>query len=372
MIASGPHRRDELRAFLAATVGKHANQFDLDQRIPRSVIAQLAEAGILGAQVPRQFGGTEYDAFDFGHVCELVGYASGSLLSLLTVHSIVASTIVRWGSAAQKERWLPLLASGASLGAFALSEADVGSDARNVGTRIRREGDTFVVNGAKKWISCGQIADLFLIVGNCDGRVIGLIVEADNPGLSIAPISDMLGFKAAMLAEITLDECVVAQNQLLGSVDFGYAQVVGSVLDHGRFSIAWGCVGLAQACIDASLNYTETRQTFGQYLKDHQLVQKMIADMVTNTQAARLLCEDAARKRAAGDHGGIMATTMAKYFAARNAETVAAEAVQLHGANGCSNDYPLARHYRDAKIMSIIEGSAQMQQILIAQHSYGR
>jgi alkylation response protein AidB-like acyl-CoA dehydrogenase len=365
-------QQQQLSDAIDRIVGMNATQFDLDQKVPASAIAELGAAGILGAQIPVQYGGGELDPMAFGNLCEQVGYASGSVLSLLTVHTIVASTITRWGMAAQKAYWLPRLATGETIGAFALSEPNVGSDAKNIDTVIRRGKDGFVVSGTKKWISCGQIADLFLVIGNCEGRIMGLLVDRNTPGLQIKPIHDMLGFRAAMLAEISMDACVVPADRQIGSIDFGYAQVVGSVLDHGRFCIAWGSVGLAQASLDACLSYTEQRKSFGVFLKEHQLIQQMIAEMATNTHAARLLCKDAARLKADGDNDMISATTMAKYFAARIAESVTTAAVQLHGANGCSSDYPVQRYFRDAKIMSIIEGSTEMQQILIAQHAYRR
>ncbi|MFM9435112.1 glutaryl-CoA dehydrogenase (non-decarboxylating) [Janthinobacterium sp. CG_23.3] len=369
---SAPARRQHLREVIAKAVGAQAGQFDLDQKIPAGLIAELAAEGMLGAHVPAEYGGAPVDARQFGELCEDIGYASASVLSLLTVHTMVSAAIAKWGSAAQKDRWLPRLASGATIGAFALSEPNVGSDAKNVETSMRREGDAFIVSGTKKWISFAQIAQLFLVIGNCEGRVTALLVARDTPGLTVEPIHDMLGFRAAMLGQLHLDECVIGKENLIGSLDFGYAQVVGSVLDQGRYCIAWGCVGLAQACLDACLDYTEQRQTFGQYLKEHQLVQRSMADMITNVQAARLLCEDAARLRAGGDPGMIMATATAKYFAARAVESAANDAVQIHGANGCGSEYPVQRYFRDAKIMNIIEGSAQMQQILIAQHGYRR
>lgn len=364
------HRR--FRQLMDQIIGGDADRFDREQKIPVDVIRQLAEAGMLGGQVPVLYGGAGHDPLTMGQLCEEVGRVSASLLSLITVHTMVSLAIGRWGSAAQKQTWLPELAHGRTLGAFALTEPNVGSDVKSVETIVRRDGDSFVINGTKKWISFGQIARLFLVVGNYDGKLAALLVERDSPGLSLEPISDMFGFRAAMLAEVRLRDCVVPADNLIGSRDFGFSQIVGSVLDHGRFCIAWGCVGLAQACLDACLDYTERRMQFGRPLKDHQLVQRVMADMIVNVRAARLLCQDAARTRAGGDPDMIIGASVAKYFSAGVVEKVANDAVQIHGANGCSSEYPVQRYLRDAKVMNIIEGSAQMQQMMIAQHGYQR
>jgi glutaryl-CoA dehydrogenase (non-decarboxylating) len=357
-----------LSEWIAHHIASYADQFDLDQAIPSGLVAQLAQAGILGSQIPVAYGGAPLDALHFGQLCENLGAASASVLSLLTVHSMVCTALVKWGTAAQKDRWLPRLARGDTLAAFALSEPDVGSDAQHVKTTFQREENHYLINGTKKWISFGQLAGVFLVMGHCAGKVIALLVDRQTPGLQVEPIRNMLGFRGAMLGQITLRDCLVPADSLVGSIDFGYAQIVGSVLDHGRYCIAWGATGLAQACLDASLRYAQQRETFGQALHKHQLIQHMLADMIANVSAARLLCMDAAKRRAESDPSTIMATATAKYFAARAVEVIASDAVQIHGANGCSSDYPVQRYLRDAKIMSLIEGSTQMQQMLIAQH----
>ncbi|MDB5901737.1 MAG: acyl-CoA dehydrogenase [Betaproteobacteria bacterium] len=365
-------QRRRSREFIDRVIGAHAEAFDLEQEVPRGVFDALAREGVLGALVPAEYGGTGLDPLAVGLLCEDMGRASASLLSLITVHTMVSLAIARWGSAAQRTRWLPPLARGETLAAFALTEPDVGSDVKSVATRVERKDGGFVITGTKKWISFGQVAGLFFVVGNCEGKLAAFLVERDTPGLVVEPIANMLGFRAAMLAEVRMNECVVAGDSMVGSLDFGFSQIVGSVLDHGRYCIAWGSVGLAQACLDASLDYSEQRTQFGRALKDHQLVQRMIADMIVNTRAARLLCQDAARARAEGGPDMIIGAAVAKYFSGTIVEKLASDAVQIHGANGCSSSYPVQRYLRDAKIMNIIEGSAQMQQMMIAQHAYQR
>jgi glutaryl-CoA dehydrogenase (non-decarboxylating) len=177
---------------------------------------------------------------------------------------------------------------------------------------------------------------------------------------------DVLGLRASMLAELRLEGCRVPRENVVGRAGFGFSHVASTALDHGRYSVAWGCVGIAQACLDACLRYTSERRQFGSYLKDHQLIQQMLTDIITNVRAARLLCLNAGCLRDAGDPRAVVETTIAKYFASTSAARAAHDAVQIHGANGCGSEYPVERYFRDSKIMEIIEGSTQMQQVTIA------
>jgi glutaryl-CoA dehydrogenase (non-decarboxylating) len=358
-----------LQAFVDTAIGARADEFDHAGELPADVLAAIAHAGLFGATIPAAQGGLGLDPRGFGEVCEALGRASASALSLITVHVMVSSALLRWGNAAQKQRWLPRLASGEIVGAFALSEAEAGSDANGVRTTLAVQGDEVVVDGCKTWISFGRIAGLFLVVGQLEGRVAAILVERSTPGITIEPIDDVAGFRAGMLAEVRFAGCRVPRANLLGSADFGLSQIVGSVLDHGRYSIAWGAVGLAQACLQASVEYAATRQQFGRPLQEFQLVQQMLTDMMVETRAARLLCLDAAAARAHRSPDMIVRTTAAKYFAARAADRAAASAVQIHGANGFSAKYPVQRFQRDARIFGVIEGTTQIQQVLIAQHA---
>ena len=310
------------------------------------------------------------DMLTFGLLNEEFGRGCSSLRSLLTVHSMVTYAIQRWGSRDQKETWLLPLAQGSLVGAFALSEPQIGSDASSIETRAELCGDTYLLNGRKKWITYGQIADLYLVFARLENRVSAFLVERGTPGLDIRPIRGMLGTRASMLAELILHDCAVPKTNLVGGRGFGLASVATSALDIGRFSVACGCVGISQACLDASLSYTSKRQQFGVHLKEHQLIQRMITDMLTNTQAARLLCYNAGYLKDAGAPNTIMETWIAKYFASTTAVKAASDAVQIHGANGCSSDYPVQRYWRDTKVMEIIEGSSQIQQITIAGYGY--
>ena len=358
-----------LQAFVDAAIGARADEFDRASELPADVLAAIAHAGLLGATIPAAQGGLGLNPRGFGEVCEALGRASASVLSLITVHVMVSSALLRWGNASQKQRWLPRLASGELVGAFALSEADAGSDANGVRTTLTIQGDEVVVDGCKTWISFGRIAGLFLVVGQLEGRVAAILVERSTPGITIEPIDDVAGFRAGMLAEVRFADCRVPRANLLGSADFVLSQIVGSVLDHGRYSIAWGAVGLAQACLQASVEYAATRQQFGRPLQEFQLVQQMLTDMMVETRAARLMCLDAAAARTYRSPDMIVRTTAAKYFAARAADRAAASAVQIHGANGFSAKYPVQRFQRDARVFGVIEGTTQIQQVLIAQHA---
>ncbi|MCB0167231.1 MAG: acyl-CoA dehydrogenase family protein [Anaerolineae bacterium] len=363
-------QKETFRVFVDQEISPYADQYEQEERVPPETIKKLADQGYLGALIPEENGGLGLEMITYGLLCEEVGRGSASLLSLLTVQGMVAQAILKWGSSAQKTYWLPKLAAGEIIGAFGLTEPDVGSDAKNVQSTATVSTDGYRLNGRKKWISFGQIADVFLIIAQCDGQPAAFLVERRRVGFSTHPITGMLGFRAAMLAEVHLQDCYVPAENLVGRVGFGFSHVAGTALDYGRYCVGWGCVGLAQACLEACLDYTRKRKQFGTYLKEHQLIQQMIAEMIANIRAARLLCYQAGYLKAIGDPNSIMETSIAKYFASKMAYQAAGDAVQIHGANGCSSEYPVQRYLRDAKIMEIIEGSTQMQQMLIASYGY--
>jgi hypothetical protein len=362
--------RSAFRKFVDEAVIPYAAENDRQERMPVEDIHRIARLGYLGAVLPEAVGGAGMDMISFGLLNEELGRGCSSLRSLLTVHSMAAVAIQRWGSKVQKEEWLPRLAGGEKIGAFALTEPNVGSDAKNIETAARTEGDEYVLNGEKRWITFGQMADLFLVFAKCEGQPAALLVERETPGLSIRPVSGMLGVRASMLAELCLRDCRIPKGNLVGRLGFGLSHVAAAALDCGRYSVAWGTVGIAQACLEASLRYTNRRKQFGNYLKEHQLVRQMISEMITNVEAARLLCYQAGYLKDKGDPAAIIQTSMAKYFASRTASKASIDAVQLHGANGCSSSYPVERYLRDARIMEIIEGSTQIQQLTIADYGY--
>lgn len=360
----------EFREFVQEEILPRANEYDKRESTPPELLEKMGQKGYLGALIPGEQGGLGMDMITYGLLNEEIGRGCSSVRSLLTVHSMVCYALLRWGSKQQRASWIPRLAKGEIMGAFGLSEPNAGSDAKSIETSAQLCNDSFILNGHKKWITYGQVADVFLIFAQLDGKISAFLVEKNTPGLSVEPLRGILGTRASMLAEVFMHDCRIPAENLLGGKGFGLAAVATSTLDIGRYSVAWGCVGLIQACLDASLEYTCERKQFGSYLKDFQLVQQMIANMITDVKAARLLCLNAGYLKDTGSPNTIMETWIAKYFSSTAAANAANNAVQIYGANGCSDTYSVQRYLRDSKVMEIIEGSTQIQQITIAEYGY--
>lgn len=359
------HRQSEFRQFALEKVAPFAKTHDRTQKLSASIIGDLAEKGYFAPFLPPRWGGSSMDMVTYGALHEEMGRACSSVRTLLTVHDMVAYTLLRWGSSSLKERWLPLIAKGELLGALGVSEPNVGSDISAVETTAVAQGDEFVLDGQKKWISFGQLADLFLVLCTCNGQSAAFVVERDRAGVSVEPIADMFGTRGSMLGIVTLKQCRVPKENMIGKLGFGLT-AAQTALGLGRYSVACGAVGIAQASLDACYAYANRVTRFGALLRDHQLIQQMVSDTMTDTAAARLLCRHAGALRESGDYQEIAFTFIAKYQASTAAMRAADRAVQIHGANGCSPDYPVERLMRDAKIMEVIEGSTQIQQITIA------
>jgi glutaryl-CoA dehydrogenase (non-decarboxylating) len=357
--------RAEFRAFVAAEIAPHADRWDREAATPAALIDQLRERGYLGSNVAREWGGTGRGMIAYGLLTEEIGRGCSSVRSLLTVHDMVAHAIQRWGSPAQKQRYLPAMARGEILGALALSEPEAGSDAKSVQTTAADSGDAWVLDGRKKWTTYGQLAGLFLVLAQADGKPTAFLVERETPGVAVRPLHGITGTRASMLAEIFFEGCRVPKENLLGRPGFGVSHVISAALEHGRYSVAWGSVGLGQACLDASRAYAAGRRQFGAPIADHQLIRRMLTNMIVEVRAARLLCLRAGWLRDAGDPGASGEIMVAKYYASTMATRAANDAVQIHGANGCSEEYPVGRYLRDSRVMEIIEGSTQIQQITI-------
>lgn len=360
--------RREVRAWVDEHVAPHAGRWDREGRIDGDVVADLVERGWLGAPLPAAAGGGGMEPVSYGLLSEEIGRGCSSLRSLLTVHDMTGVALARWGGGRLVDEYLAPLARAELTGALALSEPGVGSDAKRVETAARRDGGDWVLDGTKRWITYGQTADVFLLFARVADEVAAFLVPADAPGLSRAPIDGVVGTRAARLAELTLDGCRVPEHHLVGRVGFGFTHVAATALDQGRFSVAWGAVGIAQACLDASLDYASERRQFGVPIREHQLVARQLTEMIVNTRAARLLAYRAAHQRRQGDPSAAGETLIAKYHASRTAVQAALDAVQIHGANGLSEDFPVERYLRDAKVTEIIEGSTQILQTLILRH----
>ena len=366
--AAQSRARERFRQFVDERIVPFAGEWEQSREVPDDLIAALREQGYLSAIVPSNLGGGGMEPVTYGLLTEQLGRGCSSVRSLLTVHDMTTLAIARWGSPSVKETILPRLASAEALGALGLSEPNVGSDAVAVETTAERTEDgSFLLNGRKKWTTYGQIADYVLVLARCEDKPTAFVVPTTSDGFSRKPLGGFMGTAGSRVAELFFDNCRIPADHLLGRVGFGFSHVASLALDHGRYSVAWGSVGIAQACLDASLQYAHERvQGGGKRLAEHQLIQRLLTEMIVQTRAARLLCLRAGYLRQIEDPGAVPETLVAKYAASRAATAGANSAVQLHGANGLSDDYPVARYLRDSKVMEIIEGSTQIQQIAIA------
>ncbi len=358
------------QVFVDEEIVPYAAKNDLEERIPPEVIKKLADRGYLGSMIPKEYGGMDMDMITIGLLNEEVGRGCSSVRGLLTVHGMVALAILRWGTKEQREYWLPQMASGEIIGAFGLTEPNVGSDAKSIETAAVYEAGSYILNGRKKWTTMGQIADIYLIFAKCEDKPTAFIVEKGSSGFSASPITGLIGSRASMIAELFMEDCRIPEKNLVGRIGTGLSHVALFSLDYGRYTIAWGCVGLGQACLDESLKYSRKRKQFGGPLRQNQLIQKMITEMVVNIKAARLMCLNAGYLKEIGDPDSIMETWNAKYFASTVINKIASDAVQIHGANGCCREYPVERYYRDARVNEIIEGTTQMHEVLIATNAF--
>lgn len=362
--------REAARAFVDEHIVPFADAWDKAGRIPEDLLDKIAEAGLWAPFLPPALGGSGTDMVTLGELHEEVGRGCSSVRSLLTVHTMLSWALLRFGTEAQQHQWGPELTSGRTLGAFCLSEPGAGSDTAAITTTATPDGDGWRLDGLKKWTTNGQRADLFLVFAKGPASTIALLVPRDTPGVTVTPIDDILGTRSSMLASIGFDGVRLGAGALLGPSGFASGMVLTGTLDLGRYSVAAGSVGIIQACADACADYTSRRTVGGQPLRDLPLIQAKLSDMVTDVRAARLLLAEAGRLKDRGDAATIMATWVAKYFASVAAVKHASEAVQVHGANGCSGDYPVARFYRDSKVMEIIEGSTEIQRMTIAAEAY--
>lgn len=362
--------REEAAQFTAAEITPFADAWDQAGSIPRSLIAKLGEAGYLGASIGKEWGGMGLSQLEYGLLTEEIGLGCSSVRSLLTVHlSLVAETIQRWGSAGQKQKWLPELASGNKIAAFALSEPETGSDAMGITTSFRATESGFSISGTKKWITFGQIADVLLVAAKNEEGISAFLVETARPGVEVLPIDGMLGTRASLLAEIRFNNCEIPAENLLGVRNLGFMQIVNTALDHGRYSVACGTLGLLRACLAAAISHAKQREQFGQKIADFQLIRQKITRMTADAKAARLMCYHAGFLREQGHPDSIPQTSLTKYFTAGAARTAAMETLQIHGAAGMLPSHPAQRFYRDSMVMTVIEGTQEIHEITLAEEA---
>ncbi|RZB19957.1 acyl-CoA dehydrogenase [Streptomyces sp. F001] len=371
-----PPTADELGRLLLPL----ADEIEAARAVPEGVLETVARSGALAAMVPAQYGGRPLSYQEYGELNRAVARTSASLQSLLTVHGMVCASLSRWAPERTRQRLLPRLASGELLGAFGLTEDSAGSDAQAIETTATPDNPAgagaadavWRLDGVKRWLSFGQVAHCFLVFAKHGDRSVGFLVRRDDPGVTVVPSRRTSGFRSAMLADLHLDGCRVPADRMVGRPGFGVAQVASGALSLGRLCVAYGSLGLAEACCDAMLGHTSSRKQFGGRLIDLQLVRGLVSDAVLDTEAARLLCEQAARAMDAQDDWLIHHVLTAKLAASRAADTAASAAAQLHGAAGLVDGGPVDRWVRDARVMQVIEGSTQLLQHLLAEESLQR
>jgi len=357
------------KVFANEEIRPYVNDFEKERGISQEIIEKMASKGYLAAPFPKEYGGLGLDPVYYGLFTEVFGKASVAVRSLITVHtSIVGKTLLRLGTKEQKNKWLPKLVEGETIAAFGLSEPETGSDAKNVETSWHKEGNYYVLNGTKKWITFGDLADLFIIIASNNGKSTAFLVERSFSGLATKQIKGLMAARSTYLAEIHLDNVKVPKENIIGKLNYGFEYVVSTALDFGRYSIAWAGVGIAQEALDAMVTYSRKRSQFGEKLRNFQLIRGMIGDAVTKVHAARSLCLNAAELRRDKKTNATIETTIAKYFTSKVAVEVTNDALQVHGGNGFTDKYPVERLYREAKVLEIIEGSSQMQQEIISNY----
>lgn len=359
----------EARRFADEVIRPRAGDFDREERLPGGIIDELAKKKLLLASLPDAEGGLGLDPVYYGFFTEEIGKACCSTRGLITVQSsLIGETLLRWGTKEQKAKWLPAISRGEKIGAFALTEPDVGTDASGVQTAYEKSGKEYVINGRKKWTSFAEIADFFIVIASCGAEITAFIIERDRPGIETYPQKGLLGNRATHLAEIEFRRVRIPAENVIGRPGSGFTFIASTALDHGRYSIAWAGVAIAQEALACMATYARKRKQFGRKIAEFQLIQRMIGNAVTKTHAARALCIKAGEMRTRGDCDAVTETTIAKYFTAKVALEVATDAVQVHGGNGCSRLYPVERLFREAKVLEIIEGTSQIQQQIIAKY----
>jgi butyryl-CoA dehydrogenase len=367
--------REMARKFADEYIAPVARENDINERFPADVIARMGELGLLGGPVPPEYGGAGLDHISQALITEEIGRACSSVRTTISVQiSLVELSLANWGTEEQKRRYLPLLCSGKRIGCFGLTEPNAGSDPAGMETSAVADGDHWVLNGHKIWISNAGVADLAIVfaqTGKGKGsRGIGaFLVDRGTPGFSTRDMHGKLGLRASNTGELILEDCRIPKDQLLGRAGEGF-KVAMSALDNGRYSVAAGCVGICQGCVDASVRYAKGRKQFGRAIGSFQLVQDLIARMIVDTEAARLLVFRAGHLKNQGRRC-TREVSMAKYFASEAAVRCALDAIQVHGSYGYSNEYPVERYLRDAKVATIYEGTSQIQKLLIASHDLG-
>jgi len=362
--------QEMVREFATSVVAPIAGKIDHDHRFPEELIPQLAELNLLGVPFPEEFGGAGADNVSYAIVLEELARACASTAIIVSAHTSLATwPIFEFGTPEQRQKYVGRLASGAMLGAFALTEPGAGTDAAAGTTTAELVGDDYVLNGSKIFITNGGFADVYIVTAMTDPAagtrgISAFIIEADTPGLSIGERESKMGIRASSTTPLYFSDCRIPKDALLGQPGKGF-KIAMATLDGGRIGVAAQALGIAQGALDAAVAYAKERVQFGKPLAALQAIQWMIADMATEVDAARLLVYRAAWNKDNGLPYGT-AASMAKLFASETATRVAGKAIQIHGGYGYTESYPVERAYRDAKITELYEGTSEVQRMVIA------
>ena len=361
---------DSIERFIARDVKPVAHELEAADAYPSEIVEKMKELGLFGATVAPEYGGLGLTAVTYARIVERVSAAWMSIAGIFNAHLIMAAVVERFGTDEQKQRYLPRFASGELRGAVALTEPDCGTDLQAITTRAVRDGDDYVINGAKMWITNSIYGHIIAVLVKTDPgtdpphKGMSLLLAEKGDGISVSKL-DKLGYRGIDTGSLVFEDCRVPADNLIGGEEGKGLQQILAGMELGRINVAARGVGIAQACLDESLAYAQVRKTFGKPICEHQAIQIKLADMATAVEAARLLVEKAARVYDSGERAD-MEAGMAKLFASEVALKNSLEAMRIHGAYGYSTDYNLERYYRDAPLLAIGEGTNELQRIIIA------
>ncbi len=365
-----------VRDFAREEILPTAAERDKTGEFPKENLEKMAELGLLGMNVPPEFNGAGVDTVSYSLALQEIAYACASTAVIMSVHNSVAcGPIYLFGSDYLRETYLKPLAAGEKIGSFALTEPGAGSDPAGQQSKAIKDGNSYIINGTKTFITSGKNSDLTVVTAYTDRDkkhrgISAFIVEKGTPGFSVGKIEDKMGLRASDTAELIIEECRVPEENLLGQEGDGFIIAMAS-LDGGRIGIASQSVGLAKACLDAAISYAKERSQFGRPISQFQGIRWMIADMATQIEAARLLTFNAAAMRDR-EEKYTEAASMAKVFASEMANKIAYQALQIHGGYGYIKEFPVERYYRDARVLTLYEGTSEIQRKVIANHVIGR
>lgn len=368
--------RKTVREFAQKEIAPHVQKYDQEERFPVEIVRKASELGFMGGVVPVEYGGAGLDFISFTIILEEISRVCHAVACALSFPSgLAGSAVMRFGSEEQKQTYLKPLALGKAFAATGVTEPHSGTDVAAMESTAVRDGDSYVLNGAKSWITFLDVADYLLTFATLDRahprkNICAFLIDRNTPGLIFKPYKHKLGFKALCTGDVILEDCRVPAKNRVGAEGEGL-RVAMCAVENGRLGVAARACGLAQSCLDESVKYAKDRIVFDQPIGKYQLVQSMITDMIVGIESARLMTYRLAWMKDQGMKGTRAAASLAKMHASDVALQAATHAVQIHGAYGCSGEYPVSRYYRDAKVFQIVEGQNQIHRALIAEYALG-